>query len=176
MPGVRKPAAPPAAQDDEPAPKRRSARQAAVAAAAAAEAEEQTMRLGKMSPAAIRAARMARQAAGRERGRQSDDKETAGEHGLVPVDGIGQGLDAIPAVNPEAPRHDGEWYWLMKAEPETRLENSVDVSFSIDGLRARTRPEGWDGEPRAPEALFPRRRIPWCSGRPPVAPVSARPF
>ncbi|GAB0132775.1 hypothetical protein EsDP_00001201 [Epichloe bromicola] len=53
-------------------------------------------------------------------------------------------VDSIPTTNPEAPRHDGEWYWLMKAEPETRLENGIDVSFSIDHLRARTKPEGWD--------------------------------
>lgn len=51
----------------------------------------------------------------------------------------------IPTTNPEAPRHDGEWYWLMKAEPETRLENGIDVRFSIDDLRAKTEPEGWDG-------------------------------
>ncbi|CAN8105368.1 unnamed protein product [Discula destructiva] len=36
-------------------------------------------------------------------------------------------------------------YWLMKAEPETRLENGVDVSFSIDDLAAKTVPEPWDG-------------------------------
>ncbi|EGR52934.1 uncharacterized protein TRIREDRAFT_54850, partial [Trichoderma reesei QM6a] len=36
-------------------------------------------------------------------------------------------------------------YWLMKAEPETRLENGIDVSFSIDDLRAKDKPEGWDG-------------------------------
>ncbi|EGS22469.1 uncharacterized protein CTHT_0020080 [Thermochaetoides thermophila DSM 1495] len=36
-------------------------------------------------------------------------------------------------------------YWLMKAEPETRLENGVDVKFSIDDLAARTEPEPWDG-------------------------------
>ncbi|KHN94686.1 AT DNA binding protein [Metarhizium album ARSEF 1941] len=54
-------------------------------------------------------------------------------------------VDSIPTINPEAPRHEGEWYWLMKAEPETRYENGVDVSFSIDDLRAKTRPEGWDG-------------------------------
>ncbi|KAG5920257.1 hypothetical protein E4U42_006257 [Claviceps africana] len=53
-------------------------------------------------------------------------------------------VDAIPDMNPEAPRHDGEWYWLMKAEPETRLENGVDVKFSIDDLKAKTKPEGWD--------------------------------
>ncbi|OAA69625.1 AT DNA binding protein [Cordyceps fumosorosea ARSEF 2679] len=53
-------------------------------------------------------------------------------------------VDSIPAVNPDAPRHEGEWYWLMKAEPETRMENGHDVRFSIDDLRAKTRPEGWD--------------------------------
>jgi len=37
-------------------------------------------------------------------------------------------------------------YWLMKAEPETRLENGVDVKFSIDDLAARTEPEPWDGK------------------------------
>ncbi|KJZ75493.1 hypothetical protein HIM_05189 [Hirsutella minnesotensis 3608] len=54
-------------------------------------------------------------------------------------------VDAIPATNPEAPRHEGEWYWLMKAEPESRFENGIDVRFSIDDLRAKKKPEGWDG-------------------------------
>ncbi|EJT75641.1 thymocyte nuclear protein 1 [Gaeumannomyces tritici R3-111a-1] len=36
-------------------------------------------------------------------------------------------------------------YWLMKAEPETRLENGHDVSFSIDDLASKTVPEPWDG-------------------------------
>ncbi|KAI9170767.1 AT DNA binding protein [Paramyrothecium foliicola] len=54
-------------------------------------------------------------------------------------------VDDIPTTNPEAPRHEGEWYWLLKAEPETRYENGIDVRFSIDDLRARKKPEGWDG-------------------------------
>ncbi|GKU13488.1 thymocyte nuclear protein 1 [Fusarium langsethiae] len=54
-------------------------------------------------------------------------------------------IDSIPTTNPDAPRHDGQWYWLMKAEPESRIENGVDVKFSIDDLRAKTEPEGWDG-------------------------------
>lgn len=41
---------------------------------------------------------------------------------------------------------EGRQYWLMRAEPETRLENGVDVSFSIDDLAAKTEPEPWDGE------------------------------
>jgi len=36
-------------------------------------------------------------------------------------------------------------YWLLKAEPESRFENGVDVKFSIDDLAARTEPEPWDG-------------------------------
>jgi hypothetical protein len=55
-------------------------------------------------------------------------------------------IDSIPTINPDAPKHDGQWYWLMKAEPESRIENGVDVKFSIDDLRAKTEPEGWDGE------------------------------
>ncbi|KAK4238793.1 hypothetical protein C8A03DRAFT_14791 [Achaetomium macrosporum] len=36
-------------------------------------------------------------------------------------------------------------YWLMKAEPESRYENGVDVKFSIDDLAAKSEPEPWDG-------------------------------
>ncbi|RGP71269.1 thymocyte nuclear 1 [Fusarium longipes] len=54
-------------------------------------------------------------------------------------------IDSIPTINPDAPKHDGQWYWLMKAEPESRIENGVDVKFSIDDLKAKTEPEGWDG-------------------------------
>ncbi|EXJ95960.1 hypothetical protein A1O1_01085 [Capronia coronata CBS 617.96] len=36
-------------------------------------------------------------------------------------------------------------YWLMKAEPESRLEKGHDVKFSIDDLMERTEPEPWDG-------------------------------
>ncbi|KAI1479579.1 DUF55-domain-containing protein [Daldinia eschscholtzii] len=36
-------------------------------------------------------------------------------------------------------------YWLLKAEPESRFENGVDVKFSIDDLASRTEPEPWDG-------------------------------
>jgi hypothetical protein len=37
-------------------------------------------------------------------------------------------------------------YWLMKAEPDSRIEKGHDVKFSIDDLAARTEPEGWDGQ------------------------------
>lgn len=37
-------------------------------------------------------------------------------------------------------------YWLMKAEPESRMEKGVDVKFSIDDLQAAEKPEPWDGK------------------------------
>ncbi|MCJ1394379.1 hypothetical protein MMC18_007257 [Xylographa bjoerkii] len=39
----------------------------------------------------------------------------------------------------------GPSFWLMKAEPESRIEKGKDVKFSIDDLAARTEPEAWDG-------------------------------
>lgn len=33
----------------------------------------------------------------------------------------------------------------MKAEPDSRIQNGVDVGFSIDALMSKTEPEGWDG-------------------------------
>ncbi|KAI9847449.1 MAG: hypothetical protein M1838_000868 [Thelocarpon superellum] len=36
-------------------------------------------------------------------------------------------------------------YWLMKAEPDLRVENGVKVSYSIDDLRDAKAPEQWDG-------------------------------
>lgn len=36
-------------------------------------------------------------------------------------------------------------FWLMKAEPETRLDKGKDVKFSIDDLAAAKEPEPWDG-------------------------------
>lgn len=44
------------------------------------------------------------------------------------------------------PKEDtGRSYWLMKAEPESRLEKGVDVKFSIDDLANAKEPEPWDG-------------------------------
>jgi hypothetical protein len=37
-------------------------------------------------------------------------------------------------------------YWLMKAEPDSRIEKGRDVKFSIDDLAAKAEPEAWDGE------------------------------
>lgn len=37
-------------------------------------------------------------------------------------------------------------YWLLKAEPATRIEKGVDVSYPIEKLAAATEPEPWDGK------------------------------
>lgn len=36
-------------------------------------------------------------------------------------------------------------YWLMKAEPDTRIEKGIDVAYPIDKLAMATEPEPWDG-------------------------------
>ncbi|EKD18748.1 AT DNA binding protein [Drepanopeziza brunnea f. sp. 'multigermtubi' MB_m1] len=38
----------------------------------------------------------------------------------------------------------GRQYWLLKAEPESRMEKGKDIKFSIDDLAAKTEPEPWD--------------------------------
>lgn len=151
----RKRSAPEASQ--EAAPKRRSLRQAASkiqpeleaapvtkttpskkpAKAAAEKQEKDPKPLPKQQkPAAKQAAKPKKPAK-----KQESDNSIDTRAGSEDPD-----IDSIPTTNPDAPRHDGQWYWLMKAEPETRIENGVDVKFSIDDLRAKTEPEGWDGE------------------------------
>ncbi|KAK0738013.1 PUA-like domain-containing protein [Schizothecium vesticola] len=48
-------------------------------------------------------------------------------------------------AKPQDKDTDEKTYWLLKAEPESRFENGVDVRFSIDDLAAKTVPEPWDG-------------------------------
>ncbi|EON62627.1 hypothetical protein W97_01851 [Coniosporium apollinis CBS 100218] len=48
-------------------------------------------------------------------------------------------------IDDEHDAEEGPSYWLMKSEAESRLENGVDVKFSIDDLMAAAAPEEWDG-------------------------------
>lgn len=41
---------------------------------------------------------------------------------------------------------EGPAYWLMKAEPDSRIEKGKDVKFSIDDLKNAIEPEAWDGK------------------------------
>lgn len=53
--------------------------------------------------------------------------------------------ESVEAQDESEEEDSGRSYWLMKAEPESRLEKGVDVKFSIDDLRAATEPEPWNG-------------------------------
>ncbi|KFH41581.1 Thymocyte nuclear protein-like protein [Hapsidospora chrysogenum ATCC 11550] len=154
----------------EPVVKRRSTRQAAAAAAAAStvpspQVEESVQSTGTRSKKTIRAKAEPKPKA-TPRKRKAEPKTEATPRASKPTkkvskDGGDAGSDgndgssrapspdldpeSIPRINPDAVRHEGQWYWLMKAEPESRFENGIDVRFSIDDLRACTEPEGWDG-------------------------------
>ncbi|KAJ9605118.1 hypothetical protein H2200_010508 [Cladophialophora chaetospira] len=55
------------------------------------------------------------------------------------VDGDADKMEDLAGIDPDVQ------YWLMKAEPNSRIENGHDVKFSIDDLAAKTEPEAWDG-------------------------------
>lgn len=143
--------------DAEPVTKRRSSRQAAASIKKAEEKEQITPEVKKPAaptkkPAAATAketknvnkpADDKKKPAKKTNAKNEDDEKASSATRAVSED---PDIDSIPATNPDAPRHEGEWYWLMKAEPETRFENGIDVRFSIDDLRAKEKPEGWDGE------------------------------
>ncbi|KAG6219076.1 hypothetical protein E4U26_007411 [Claviceps purpurea] len=145
----RKRAVPRAADSSaEPVPKRRSSRQAA--AAAAAPKPERTPPVKEPQKGHTTAKPKGDDAATTKSPPdepsnviEAKAKAKDASHGKETTGSVDVG--DVPTVNPEAPRHEGEWYWLMKAEPETRLENGIDVRFSIDDLKAKTEPEGWDG-------------------------------
>jgi hypothetical protein len=74
---------------------------------------------------------------------------SAEEDGADPLNGADQNGEVTDGVSTkEVDRKETEnapSYWLMKAEPETRMEKGVDVKFSIDDLAAANEPQGWDG-------------------------------
>ncbi|KAF2198784.1 DUF55-domain-containing protein [Delitschia confertaspora ATCC 74209] len=47
--------------------------------------------------------------------------------------------------SPSSTSHEQSTFWLLKAEPDSRIENGIDVKFSIDDLAACTAPEPWTG-------------------------------
>ena len=53
---------------------------------------------------------------------------------------VDAGAEEEAEVNGEGPA-----FWLMKAEPESRIEKGKDVKFSIDDLKSAKEPEAWDG-------------------------------
>ncbi|QYT01618.1 EVE domain-containing protein [Trichoderma simmonsii] len=147
----------------EPVAKRRSSRQAAASTKKAEEKEQVTPEVKKAAAPTKKRATTAKETKNvnkptddkkkpakkdsKKTNAKNEDDEKASSGGDKATRAVSEdpNIDSIPAKNPDAPRHDGEWYWLMKAEPETRFENGIDVRFSIDDLRAKEKPEGWDG-------------------------------
>ncbi|OQU95711.1 EVE domain-containing protein isoform 2 [Cladophialophora immunda] len=72
---------------------------------------------------------------------ESESEDGPSPHGHAPgaINGDGNKSGETATLD-----HDIQ-YWLMKAEPESRIEKGHDVKFSIDDLAAKTEPEGWDG-------------------------------
>jgi hypothetical protein len=85
--------------------------------------------------------------AGKPKGKPKTTK--AEEKAAVPKAGTGEELDGLTANESgwdAVDKDEGKQYWLMKAEPDSRVENGVDVKFSIDDLMNAKVPEGWDGK------------------------------
>lgn len=78
-------------------------------------------------------------------------KETPAEPEISGVTDTKESTSSSSATS--ATSASGRQYWLLKAEPESRFENGVDVKFSIDDLAAKTEPEPWDGMHYAPLLL-----------------------
>ncbi|KAG6353383.1 hypothetical protein INS49_007464 [Diaporthe citri] len=93
----------------------------------------------------------------KQKGRQGDENEDdADRQPAPPSDGKTKQTNDVRAVKTQSKstaagaeskevKDPGKQYWLMKAEPESRIENGVDVRFSIDDLAAKSEPEPWDG-------------------------------
>ena len=69
--------------------------------------------------------------------------ETTKTKGVKPEESPAKATAA--PTEPKEKNDQDRQYWLMKAEPESRIENGVDVKFSIDDLAAKDEPEPWDG-------------------------------
>ncbi|KAJ4859285.1 EVE domain-containing protein [Trichoderma breve] len=124
----------------EPVAKRRSSRQAAASIKKAEEKEQITPEVKKAAAPTKKRAATAKET--KSVIKSADDKKKAAKKDSKKTNAKNEDDEKASS---DAPRHDGEWYWLMKAEPETRFENGIDVRFSIDDLRAKEKPEGWDG-------------------------------
>jgi hypothetical protein len=103
------------------------------------------------APAVAATSTRADKAGGRPKGTKADAKtaepkaETDEE-----IDGLTANESDWDGVDEDG----GKQYWLMKAEPESRLENGVDVKFSIDDLMNAEEPEGWDGKDSSSRSIM----------------------
>ena len=73
---------------------------------------------------------------------REDNEDEEEEEVDIPLNGISNNVDQEEETEDT---ESGQQYWLMKAEPESRMEKGVDVKFSIDDLQAKGGAEAWDG-------------------------------
>lgn len=163
MPPKRKAGQTDASVDDDVQP-RRSTRQRTSTTAAAIESANTPKKTTTKKPAATakKAATPKATKSKAKQKQQADDGDdgkqaappAAGDETKKPKPNGVKGKAKKPAkstaTKTEEPPKDvaedqGRQYWLMKAEPESRIENGVDVRFSIDDLAAKDEPEPWDG-------------------------------
>ncbi|KAK4195522.1 PUA-like domain-containing protein [Triangularia verruculosa] len=127
-------------------PKRKSTHAEEPAAAAAAEPRRRSMRLQKTEdvpgPAAV-SSKTGKQSVKKEKTSASDSKDEPAAKKSRSLKDMPETVAKKPS--PPAKKTAKKNYWLLKAEPDTRYENGIDVKFSIDDLASRTEPEPWDG-------------------------------
>lgn len=166
MPPKRKSSQTDGAGDGDVQPRRSTRRRTSTAQAREAAASESAApQKQAKKPAAVK---KAAPKAGR-KGKQGDDNEDDADRQAAPPPAGGEvgskanGAKAVKTpsksaaaeTKPKDAKDQGRQYWLMKAEPESRIENGVDVRFSIDDLAAKKEPEPWDG--MHSHSLFPIR-------------------
>lgn len=105
---------------------------------------------GKRKSASVEDPEVATKKAGRSSKKESTKSGAArrGSEVSVQIDPNGvaaQSGDQVGIEEEEDDDDDDAQYWLMKAEPESRVVKGVDVKFSIDDLAAADKPECWDG-------------------------------
>ena len=105
------------------------------------------VKVSSSPPAGKRSSRKAKGNGARKskKGNQSEhDQQVRKRQANISVEVSPEGQTETIAATEEAD-NDGPAYWLMKAEPNSRIEKGRDVKFSIDDLQAATVPEAWDG-------------------------------
>ncbi|KAL3426250.1 hypothetical protein PVAG01_03041 [Phlyctema vagabunda] len=99
----------------------------------------------RTSTPAPRATKMAKQ----ESRRSKEISPEANDHQETPPKLTSNVSRSPPNAEPDTiPSHSStgrRQYWLLKAEPESRLEKGHDIKFSIDDLASKKEPEPWDG-------------------------------
>ncbi|KAL8917949.1 MAG: hypothetical protein Q9172_005618 [Xanthocarpia lactea] len=76
---------------------------------------------------------------------EKDPRHTSAFSEVAILNGANHDHDEASNEDDEEDSPDRPSYWLMKAEPDSRIEKGKDVKFSIDDLKRAVEPEAWDG-------------------------------